>query len=58
MTKKYTLDELLIIAVARLITQKGIFDFDPLTKEMVLAEIHPRISVEDIKREVPWELKV
>jgi glutaconate CoA-transferase subunit B len=43
---------------SRLITQKGIFNFDPLTKEMVLAEIHPRISVEDIKKEVPWELKV
>ena len=41
---------------SKLITQKGIFEFDPLTKEMFLAEIHPRNSVEDIKKDVPWDL--
>jgi glutaconate CoA-transferase subunit B len=42
----------------KLITQKGIFEFDPSTKELFLAEIHPRITVEDIKKDVPWELKI
>ena len=42
----------------KLITQKGIFEFDPSTKELFLAEIHPRIAVEDIKKDVPWELKI
>ena len=42
----------------KLITQKGIFEFDPVTKELFLAEIHPRITVDDIKKDVPWELKI
>lgn len=42
----------------RLITQKGIFEFDLETKEMFLAEIHPRIKLEDIKKDVPWDLKI
>ena len=42
----------------RLITQKGIFEFDHETKEMYLAEIHPRIRLEDIKKDIPWDLKV
>jgi glutaconate CoA-transferase subunit B len=25
---------------------------------MYLAEIHPRITVEDIKKDVPWDLKI
>jgi glutaconate CoA-transferase subunit B len=43
---------------SKLITQKGIFEFDPVTKEMFLAEIHPRNTVEDIKKDVPWDLKI
>ena len=43
---------------AKLITQKGIFKFDSETKEMHLAEIHPRISLEDVKKDVPWNLKI
>jgi glutaconate CoA-transferase subunit B len=43
---------------SKLITQKGIFEFDPVTKEMFLAEIHPHNSVEDIKNDVPWDLKL
>ncbi len=43
---------------SKLITQKGIFEFDPVTKEMSLAEIHPRNTVEDIKKDVPWDLKI
>ena len=28
------------------------------TKEMYLAQIHPRVTVEDVKKDVPWDLKV
>jgi glutaconate CoA-transferase subunit B len=41
-----------------LITQKGIFKFDPITKEMVLDQIHPGVAVADVKKDVPWDLKV
>jgi glutaconate CoA-transferase, subunit B len=43
---------------SKLITQKGIFKFDAETKEMYLAEIHPRIALEDVKKDVPWDLKI
>ena len=42
----------------RLITQKGIFEFDPATKELFLAEIHPLVKMKDIKQDVPWDLKI
>jgi len=42
----------------KLITQKGIFEFDPSTKELFLAEIHPRITVEDVQKDIPWELNI
>jgi glutaconate CoA-transferase, subunit B len=41
-----------------LLTTKGIFHFDPITKEMYLAKIHPRVTLEDVKKDVPWDLKV
>lgn len=41
-----------------LLSTKGVFRFDPVTKEMYLAQIHPRVTVEEIKKEVPWDLKV
>jgi glutaconate CoA-transferase subunit B len=41
-----------------LLSTKGVFRFDPVTKEMYLAQIHPRVTVEDVKKEVPWDLKV
>lgn len=41
-----------------LISQKGIFRFHPETKEMYLDQVHPGISVEDVKTDVPWDLKV
>jgi len=41
-----------------LISRKGVFKFDPVTKEMYLANNHPGISVEDIRKDIPWELKV
>lgn len=41
-----------------LLTTKGIFRFDPETKEMYLAQIHPQVKVEDVKKDVPWDLKI
>jgi glutaconate CoA-transferase subunit B len=41
-----------------LLSTKGVFRFDPVTKEIYLAQIHPRVTVEDVKKDVPWDLKV
>jgi glutaconate CoA-transferase subunit B len=41
-----------------LLSTKGVFHFDPVTREMYLAQIHPRVTVEDVKKDVPWDLKV
>ncbi len=41
-----------------LLTTKGVFRFDPETREMYLAQIHPGVDVEDIKKDVPWDLKI
>jgi glutaconate CoA-transferase, subunit B len=41
-----------------LLNTKGVFHFDPQTKEMYLARIHPRVSVDDVRKDVPWDLKV
>lgn len=41
-----------------LISTQGIFRFDKVTKEMYLAQIHPGVKVEAIKKIVPWELKI
>ena len=41
-----------------LLSTKGLFRFDPVTKEMYLAQIHPRVTVEDVKKDVPWDLKI
>ena len=41
-----------------LITQEGVFKFDPVTKEMYLYGLHPGVTVEQIKAIVPWDLKV
>jgi len=37
---------------------KGIFRFDPVTKEMYLSTIHPGVSLESIKKDIPWDLQV
>lgn len=42
----------------KLISTKGVFEFDPVTKEMFLAKIHPGVSLAEIKKKVPWDLKV
>lgn len=41
-----------------LISTQGKFEFDPVTKEMFLAQVHPGVSVDDIRARVPWDLKV
>jgi len=41
-----------------LLSTKGVFRFDPVTKEMYLAQIHPKCTVDDIKKDVPWDLKI
>jgi glutaconate CoA-transferase subunit B len=41
-----------------LVSRKGIFKFDPSTKEMYLAHNHPGISIKDIKNDIPWDLKI
>jgi len=41
-----------------LISAKGIFRFDRETKEMYLDALFPGATVEEVKAEVPWELKV
>ncbi len=41
-----------------LLTTKGVFRFDDKTKELYLSQIHPGVTVEDIQKDIPWELKV
>jgi glutaconate CoA-transferase, subunit B len=41
-----------------LLSTKGVFRFDPVTKEMYLARIHPKCKVDDVKKDVPWDLKI
>jgi glutaconate CoA-transferase subunit B len=41
-----------------LLTTKGLFRFDPVNKELYLAQIHPRVTVEDVRKEVPWDLRI
>ena len=41
-----------------LLTTKGVFRFDNDTKELVLARVHPGVGIEDIRKDIPWDLKV
>jgi len=41
-----------------LITTRGVFKFDAVTKEMYLAELHPGATLDAVRAEVPWDLKV
>ncbi len=41
-----------------LITRQGVFRFDPETKEMYLAGLHPGVTVDEVRARVPWDLKV
>src|SRR6201996_1376638 len=40
------------------ITDKGVMEPDPDSKELVLAEIHPGVSVEDVRESTGWELRI
>ncbi|HMK65227.1 MAG TPA: CoA-transferase [Thermodesulfobacteriota bacterium] len=42
----------------KLISTQGIFEFDPVTKEMFLSGLHPGVTVEAVRKKVPWDLKV
>ncbi|HQF10639.1 MAG TPA: CoA-transferase [Spirochaetota bacterium] len=41
-----------------LLTTKGVFRFDEKTKELVLAKVHPGVGVDDIRKDIPWDLKI
>jgi glutaconate CoA-transferase subunit B len=41
-----------------LLTTKGVFKFHSETKELFLAQIHPGVSVEEVRKDVPWDLIV
>jgi len=41
-----------------IITDKCIFRFSLETKEIMLESVHPGVSVEDIRREISWDLKL
>ena len=43
---------------AAVITDKCIFRFHPETRELMLDSIHPNVTVEDVKKEIPWDLLV
>jgi glutaconate CoA-transferase subunit B len=42
----------------RVITNLGVYGFDPETREMVLEAIHPGVRLEEVKAEVSWPLRV
>lgn len=41
-----------------LLTTKGVFRFDEASKEMYLAQLHPGVSVDTVRKDVPWDLKM
>jgi glutaconate CoA-transferase subunit B len=41
-----------------LISAQGVFGFDKKTKELYLRGCFPGVEVEDIKKNIPWSLKV
>lgn len=41
-----------------LLTTKGVFRFDSETRELYLAQLHPGVTVDEIKKDIPWDLKV
>lgn len=43
---------------AAVITDKCIFRFYPETKELMLTSIHPNVTVEDVRKEIPWDLLI
>lgn len=41
-----------------LLTTKGVFRFDAMTKELYLSKLHPGVTVDMVKKDVPWDLKI
>lgn len=42
----------------RVITSLGVFSFDPESREMILSSYHPGITVNEIKQQTSWTLRV
>jgi len=40
------------------ITDMGVYHFDPETKEMVLTSLHPGVTVDTIRANIGWDVKV
>jgi glutaconate CoA-transferase, subunit B len=43
---------------SRVITSMGVFSFDPRDHEMILSSYHPGVSIEEIKNETGWPLRI
>jgi glutaconate CoA-transferase, subunit B len=43
---------------AKLVSTQGVFEFDPVTKEICLSSVHPGITLEAVREKVPWDLRV
>lgn len=43
---------------ATVISSKGVFRFSRDTKEMYLESYHPGVTIEQIREEIPWNLKI
>ena len=43
---------------AAVITNKCIFRFHPETKELMLVSVHPGVTVEEVRAEISWDLKM
>jgi glutaconate CoA-transferase subunit B len=43
---------------ATVITTMGVLCFDPETKEMILASVHPGITIDEVRANTGWELRV
>ncbi len=43
---------------AAIITNKCVFRFHPETHELMLSSLHPGVTVEEVKAEIPWDLLV
>jgi glutaconate CoA-transferase subunit B len=43
---------------SRVITSLAVFSFDAATREMILSSYHPGVSIEEIKNETGWPLRV
>jgi glutaconate CoA-transferase subunit B len=43
---------------ARVITDLALFDFDNEEREMQLASLHPGVTVEHVKDEIGWNIRL